>query len=174
ADGVVSVIDFMPVASGLPEVVRIVVGRRGSVPMRMELVIRFDYGSIVPWVRSIQGGLSAVAGPDSVQLRTPVPLHGENFRTYAYFDVAEGEEVPFDLTWFPSHEEPHQKLDPWQELRDTEAWWSAWAARCTVTGPWREAVVRSIITLKALTYNPTGAIAAAPTTSLPDRFGGTR
>jgi len=174
ADGVVSLLDFMPIRSGLPDLVRIVVGRRGRVAMRMELVIRFDYGSVVPWVRRVPGGISAVAGPDGLLLRTPVPLRGEDFRTVADFDVAEGEEIGFDLTWFPSHQEARQELDPHEALRDTETWWTEWAAQCTVTGPWRDAVMRSLITLKALTYRPTGAIVAAPTTSLPERFGGMR
>ena len=174
AEGVVSLLDFMPIRSGLPDLVRIVVGRRGRVAMRMELVIRFDYGSVVPWVRRVPGGISAVAGPDGLLLRTPVPLRGEDFRTVADFDVAEGEEIGFDLTWFPSHQEARQELDPHEALRDTETWWTEWAAQCTVTGPWRDAVMRSLITLKALTYRPTGAIVAAPTTSLPERFGGKR
>ena len=173
-DGVVSLIDFMPVRTDLPDVVRIVVGRRGRVAMRMELVIRFDYGNVVPWVRRVPEGISAVAGPDGLLLRTAVPLRGEGFKTVADFDVAEGQQVGFDLTWFPSHQEVRQELEPLQALRDTEAWWSEWAGRCTVRGPWRDAVVRSLITLKALTYRPTGAIVAAPTTSLPECFGGIR
>jgi GH15 family glucan-1,4-alpha-glucosidase len=172
--GVVTVVDFMPIRSDLPDVVRIVVGRRGRVPMRMDLAIRFDYGSIVPWVRRVPGGISAVGGPDSLLLQTPADLRGEEFRTISEFVVAEGERVPFDLTWFPSHQPPSRELDPELALQQTEAWWTAWAARCTVTGPWRDAVVRSLITLKALTYRPTGAIVAAPTTSLPEEFGGVR
>ncbi|HEX6694423.1 MAG TPA: glycoside hydrolase family 15 protein [Longimicrobiales bacterium] len=174
AEGVVSVIDFMPVRSGLPELVRMVVGRSGRVPMRMELVIRFDYGSIVPWVRKVSGGISAVAGPDALLLRSPVELTGKDFRTYADFDVSEGEEVSFDLTWFPSNEEVETSLVAADALRSTEAWWAEWSKTCTVEGPYRDAVVRSLITLKALTYAPTGAIVAAPTTSLPEAFGGMR
>ncbi len=175
AEGVVAVIDFMPIRSGLPDLVRVVAGRRGRVPMRMELVIRFDYGSVVPWVRSVPGGISAVGGPDNLRLRTPVHLRGERFRTVAEFAVEEGQEVPFDLTWFPSHDGAHaHDLDPATALRQTEAWWTAWTARCQVQGPWRDAVLRSLITLKALTYRPTGAIVAAPTTSLPEHFGGVR
>jgi GH15 family glucan-1,4-alpha-glucosidase len=142
--------------------------------MQMELVIRFDYGSIVPWGRSVPGGLSAVAGPDSLRLRTAVPLHGQSFKTLAGFDVSDGETIGFDLTWFPSREEPQGELDLEQALQSTEAWWTEWSSRCTVTGPWRDPVMRSLITLKALTYRPTGAIVAAPTTSLPERFGGVR
>jgi GH15 family glucan-1,4-alpha-glucosidase len=174
ASGVVSLIDFMPIRSGFPDLVRIVVGRRGRVRMRMELVIRFDYGSIVPWVRRVPGGISAVGGPDSLLLRTPVPLRGEGFTTVSDFDVAEGEEIGFDLTWLPSHRHTSHALDTHESLRTTEEWWTKWAERCTVTGPWRDAVVRSLITLKALTYRPTGAIVAAPTTSLPEWFGGSR
>jgi GH15 family glucan-1,4-alpha-glucosidase len=173
-DGVVAMLDFMPVRSGLPDLVRIVVGRRGTVEMRMELTIRFDYGSVVPWVRRVPGGLTAIGGPDSLLLRTPVPLKGENFHTVSTFTVAEGQRVPFDLTWFPSHERPSQELDPEDALDKTKAWWTQWAARCTVKGPWRDAVIRSLITLKALTYRPTGAIVAAPTTSLPEEIGGVR
>jgi GH15 family glucan-1,4-alpha-glucosidase len=140
----------------------------------MELVIRFDYGSVVPWVRRMPHGISAVAGPDSLLLRTPVVVHGEQFRTVADFAVSEGERVPFDLTWCPSHLEATQDLEPDEALRQTEEWWQEWSARCTVDGPWQEAVQRSLITLKALTYRPTGAIVAAPTTGLPEQFGGVR
>jgi GH15 family glucan-1,4-alpha-glucosidase len=174
ATGIVSVLDFMPIRSGNPDVVRIVVGRSGSVPMRLELTIRFDYGSVVPWVRRFDGGISAIGGPDSLLLRSRVPLHGENFHTIAEFTVTEGQRVPFDLTWFPSHLQPPRELDPEEALQSTHAWWAAWSSRCTVSGPWREAVLRSLITLKALTYRPTGALVAAPTTSLPEQLGGVR
>ena len=173
-DGVVSLIDFMPVRSGMPDLVRIVAGRRGQVSMRLELVIRFDYGSIVPWVRSTSRGISAIGGPDSLTLRSDVPLRGEELRTVADFDVSEGQRIAFDLTWFPSHVPSQHELDVERALKDTEAWWQEWSQRCTVSGPWRDAVVRSLITLKALTYAPTGAIVAAPTTSLPEQFGGVR
>lgn len=174
AEGVVSVIDFMPVRTQLPDVVRIVVGRTGRVPMRMDLAIRFDYGSVVPWVRRVPGGLSAVAGPDSLFLRTPAVLQSEGFHTTSDFVVSAGQRVPFDLTWFPSHEPAARDLDPEDALAQTEEWWTEWSARCTMQGPWREPVVRSLITLKALTYRPTGAIVAAPTTSLPAELGGVR
>jgi GH15 family glucan-1,4-alpha-glucosidase len=173
-EGVVSLIDFMPIRSGLPDLVRIVVGRRGRVRMRMELVIRFDYGSIVPWVRKVPGGISAVGGPDSLLLRTTVPLRGEGFKTVSEFDVAKGEQIGFDLTWLPSHRHTRRQIDVHQALQSTEEWWTRWSSSCTVTGPWRDAVVRSLITLKALTYRPTGAIVAAPTTSLPEWFCGIR
>jgi GH15 family glucan-1,4-alpha-glucosidase len=142
--------------------------------MRMELVIRFDYGGVVPWVRRVPEGLTAVAGPDGLLLRTAVPLRGENFHTVGDFDVRQGDRVPFDLTWFPSHEVPAQHLNAETALLATRAWWTRWAARCTFSGPWRDAVMRSLITLKALMYQPTGAFVAAPTTSLPERFGGVR
>jgi GH15 family glucan-1,4-alpha-glucosidase len=174
ATGTVSVIDFMPVRSGNPDVVRIVVGRSGSVRMRLELIIRFDYGSVVPWVRGFDGGISAIGGPDSLVLRSRVPLRGENFHTIAEFTVSEGQRVPFDLTWFPSHLQPSRELDPEESLQSTQAWWAAWSSRCIVSGSWREAVLRSLITLKALTYRPTGALVAAPTTSLPEQPGGVR
>jgi GH15 family glucan-1,4-alpha-glucosidase len=171
--GVASLIDFMPVGSRQSDVVRIVVGRSGQVPMRLELAIRFDYGSIVPWVRKTARGLSAIGGPDSLVLRSDVPLRGHN-RTFADFVVSEGQRVTFDLTWFPTHTELDRELDIERSLTETEAWWHEWSRHCTFSGPWRDAVVRSLITLKALTYAPSGAIVAAPTTSLPERFGGVR
>ena len=172
--GVASIIDFMPVRTDLPDLVRIVVGRRGQVQMRTELVIRFDYGSIVPWVRKTPRGISAIGGPDSLALRSDVPLRGTDHRTVAEFMVSEGQRVAFDLTWFPAHASAHHDLDVERSLKETEAWWHEWSRRCAFTGPWRDAVVRSLITLKALTYAPTGAIVAAPTTSLPEHFGGVR
>jgi GH15 family glucan-1,4-alpha-glucosidase len=142
--------------------------------MRMELTIRFDYGSIVPWVRHIEGALHAVAGPDSVWLRTPVPVRGENWTSLADFTVAEGERVPFMLTWHASHRPAPRRIDPVQALGDTEAWWGQWASRIDYGGGWQDAVIRSLLTLKALTYAPTGGIVAAPTTSLPEQLGGVR
>jgi GH15 family glucan-1,4-alpha-glucosidase len=174
ADGVVSLIDFMPVRSGLPDLVRIVVGHRGQVHMRLELVIRFDYGSIVPWVRSTPRGISAIGGPDTLTLHSDVRLHGEGFRTVADFVVSAGQRLAFDLTWHPSHVPLDKELDVERALDATHDWWTNWSRRCTVGGPWRDAVVRSLVTLKALTYAPTGAIVAAPTTSLPERLGGVR
>ena len=174
AEGCVSIIDFMPVRTSLPEVARLVVGRRGRVPMRMELSIRFDYGSVVPWVRRVPEGILAIAGPDGLVLRSPVPVRGREFTTIAEFDIVADQELGFDLTWFPSHQTVSQQLDPRTALRETESWWAAWATQCNVAGRYRDAVVRSLITLKALTYRPTGAIVAAPTTSLPERFGGVR
>jgi GH15 family glucan-1,4-alpha-glucosidase len=174
ADGVVSLVDFMPVRSGAPDLVRIVAGRRGRVHMRLELVIRFDYGSIVPWVRRTARGISAIGGPDSLTLQSDVPLHGEDLRTVADFVVDEGQRLAFDLTWHPSHAPSRDGLDVEQALERTRSWWQQWSDRCTVAGPWRDAVVRSLVTLKALTYAPTGAMVAAPTTSLPGQIGGVR
>jgi GH15 family glucan-1,4-alpha-glucosidase len=173
-EGTVSVIDFMPIRSNLPDMVRIVVGKRGKVRMRMELEIRFDYGNMVPWVRRVEDGMSAVAGPEMLWLRTRAPLHGEDFRTISDFTVSEGERIPFDLTWYPSHRPERSPLDPEQSLVETEHWWQEWCAHCRYEGEWKDAVIRSLITLKALTYAPTGGIVAAPTTSLPEHFGGVR
>ena len=173
-EGAVRVIDCMPIRSDVPDLVRIVEGLRGRVPMRLELVIRFDYGSIVPWVQKLDRGLVATAGPDRLVLRTGLPLRGENFTTVAEFDVAEGQRYRFDLTWSPSHTPLPPALEPEQAVIDTEHAWREWSGRCTYEGPWREAVVRSLITLKALAYAPTGGIVAAATTSLPEKVGGMR
>jgi GH15 family glucan-1,4-alpha-glucosidase len=173
-DGAVTVIEFMPPRGEAPDIVRIVEGRRGAVAMRLELIIRFDYGSIVPWVRRIESGISAIAGPDMLRLVTPVELRGKDLRTVADFTIGEGQRIPFVLTWYPSHHREPQYVTAEQALEDTESWWREWSARCTYQGPWREAVLRSLITLKAMTYAPTGGIVAAPTTSLPERLGGVR
>jgi GH15 family glucan-1,4-alpha-glucosidase len=172
--GLVRVIDFMPPRGDAPDVVRIVECLSGRVRMRSELVIRFDFGSVVPWVRNVDGTRLAVAGPDALAFRTPVVLRGENMRTVGEFDVAEGERVPFVLTWYPSHAEPPRAIDAEHALGDTESFWRDWAAKCEHMHEWHEPVHRSLLTLKALTYAPTGGIVAAPTTSLPERIGGTR
>jgi GH15 family glucan-1,4-alpha-glucosidase len=171
-----AVIDFMPICErdGRIDVIRIVEGRGGVVPMQMEAVFRFDYGRIVPWVRSRKYGLYAVAGPDALQLRTPVAMHGENLKTVAEFEVRDGERIPFTLTWYPSHLEEPGARDPLELLDDTEKYWREWSSRCHDGGEWHPQVIRSLITLKALTYSPTGGIAAAPTTSLPEWIGGVR
>jgi GH15 family glucan-1,4-alpha-glucosidase len=174
AEGSVRLVDCMPPRGDAPVVVRVVEGVRGSVPMSMELVVRFDYGSIVPWVRSTAGGLSAVAGPDALVLRAGVPTHGQGLTTVADFDVHEGQRVPFVLAWHPAHEPPPAALDAADEVKNAEAWWRAWSGRCTYRGPWEGAVVSSLVTLKALTYAPTGGLVAAPTTSLPEWIGGVR
>jgi GH15 family glucan-1,4-alpha-glucosidase len=173
-DGAVTVIDFMPPRSQQLDLVRLVVGQRGHVAMRMELILRLDYGSIIPWVRRTEHGIRAIAGPDALQLYTDVTLRGEDFTTVADFSVSEGQRVPFVLVWHPSHLPPPPPIDAEDTLRHTEHWWQAWSKRCTYEGPWREAVMRSLITLKALTYAPTGGIVAAPTTSLPEQLGGVR
>jgi GH15 family glucan-1,4-alpha-glucosidase len=175
-DGVVRVVDCMPPRQVYPEVVRVVEGVRGRVPMRMQLIVRFDYGSIVPWVRRVDGDLAAVAGPDSLWLRAGVRPHGENMTTVAEFEVSEGNKVPFVLSWYPSCDPPGRAIDAVHAIRDTELWWTRWAERCQfpADSPYRAAVVRSLITLKALTFAPTGGIVAAATTSLPEQLGGVR
>ncbi len=173
-DGAVTVVDFMPLRGEAPDLVRIVGGRRGRVAMRMELVIRFDYGSIVPWVREAGRGILAIAGPDMLRLRTDVELKGVDLRTVAEFTVEEGKRVPFDLTWHPSYRPDPEAIDTEEALRETDRWWREWSDRCIAPGEWCEAIKRSLITLKALTYAPTGGIVAAPTTSLPEHIGGVR
>jgi GH15 family glucan-1,4-alpha-glucosidase len=173
-DGRVRVTDFMPPRGHAPDVVRIVEGLSGTVAMRMDLAIRPDYGSAIPWVRQVDRGLLAVAGPDGLLLDAEVPTRGENMTTVCDFDVAAGQTVAFVLTHFPSHQPLPAKVDPRQALADTEAFWAEWAAVCTYDGPYRDQVMRSLITLKALTYEPTGGIVAAPTTSLPEQLGGVR
>ena len=172
--GTVRIVDFMPLRTTEPDVARIVEGVRGEVSMRMELIMRFDYGSSIPWVRRTPDGLSAVAGPDALQLRTPVDVRGEDFRTVAEFTVREGERVPFVLTWYPSHLPAPPPTDADAQERETEKWWQSWSQRCTYEGEWRDAVIRSLLTLKALCYGPTGGLVAAATTSLPECLGGVR
>ena len=174
ADGAVTLIDCMPPRSKEPDLVRVVVGKRGQVRMRMQIIIRFDYGSIIPWVRRNQNGIQAVAGPDTLILRSPVQLLNRDFRTRAEFTVSEGQRLPFVLMWHRSHEPAPAVVDAEDIVEHTEEWWREWSSRCTYEGPWRSAVVRSLITLKALTYAPTGGIVAAATTSLPERLGGVR
>jgi GH15 family glucan-1,4-alpha-glucosidase len=176
ADGAVTLTDFMPLRTKQCDLARIVTGKRGKVAMRMELALRFDYGYSVPWVTKLPGGggIQAIAGPDKVALRTPVALHGRDFTTVAEFEVGAGEAVPFVLSHVASHCNAPDAVDAAAALADTEAFWRKWAGRCTTQGPWREAVVRSLVTLKALTYHPTGGIVAAPTTSLPEHLGGVR
>jgi GH15 family glucan-1,4-alpha-glucosidase len=172
--GAVTIIDFMPLRSSVPDLVRIVVGRRGQVAMHMEMTIRFDYGHIIPWVRRHERGITAIAGPDMLSLRCDVEMHGENFHTVADFTVSEGQRVPFDLTWYPSNRHEPAELNTEDALSETERWWHDWAEHCTLHGEHREVAIRSLITLKALTYSPTGGIVAAPTTSLPEKLGGVR
>jgi GH15 family glucan-1,4-alpha-glucosidase len=175
ADASAVVIDFMPPRGRNSDIVRLVRGIRGSMRLRLELILRFDYGRSIPWVNRLpDGSLRAIAGPDMVILRTPVPLQGRDLTTVAEFDVAAGETIPFVLTHAVSHVPPPAAIDPEASLRGTAAFWTEWAARNTSRGEWDEAVMRSLITLKALTYAPTGGIVAAPTTSLPEQLGGTR
>jgi GH15 family glucan-1,4-alpha-glucosidase len=174
AEGAVRMIEFMPLSDERWDVVRIVEGIRGTVPMRMQLVIRFDYGSVVPWVRKVDGALNATAGPHTLELRTGVKPRGENKTTVADFTVRKGERVEFALNYHPSYEPSPGPLDPRKALRQTEKAWSKWSGQCKYKGRWDAQVLRSLITLKALTYGPTGGIVAAPTTSLPERLQGAR
>jgi len=175
--GSVRVIDAMPVrreAASAADVVRVVEGVSGRVPMAMELVVRFDYGHIMPWVRHVDGQFSAIAGPDSVWLNSPVRVHGDNGRSVAQFSVAAGQRVPFGLTYAASHAPRPRAVDGLEAVADTERFWAGWIGRSRYCGAWRDAVHRSLITLKALTYAPTGGLVAAATTSLPEQLGGPR
>jgi GH15 family glucan-1,4-alpha-glucosidase len=172
--GQVRVIDFMPPRDSASDVVRIVEGISGSVEMRGELRLRFDYGRIVPWVRQQPSGLQAIAGPDSVWLRSPAPLEGRDNATYSEFTVRAGDRVPFVMCWSPSHHQAPARADAEEALNRTVAFWSSWSARSHASGRWRDAVQRSLIVLKALTFQPTGGIVAAATTSLPEELGGSR
>jgi GH15 family glucan-1,4-alpha-glucosidase len=173
-DGTVRIVDFMPPRERIPDLVRVVEGLSGTVPMHMELIIRFDYGSSVPWVRRREGRLQAVAGPDALCLTTPVEMEGRDLSTVAQFTVSGGQRVPFVLTWHPSHEDPPDPVDGVAAIPETESWWREWSDCCTYDMDWRDAVVTSQMVLKAMTYAPTGAIVAAPTTSLPEKLGGVR
>ncbi len=176
AEGSVAVIDFMPAGRDDSSVVRRVEGRGGRVAMRMHLMLRFDFGSSTPWVTRLQdgSGISAIAGPNLVTLRTRAEIQGQDNSTLAEFTVGEGEVMEFVLTWGPSHLPPPAALDAGQALAQTESFWREWAARCQYQGAWRKEVLRSLLTLKALTYAPTGGIVAALTTSLPEQLGGPR
>jgi GH15 family glucan-1,4-alpha-glucosidase len=174
-DGIVTLVDFMPPRGVASDVVRLVRGDSGRVKLRMELVIRFGFGRDIPWVKRIEdGALLAICGPDMTVLRTPIETRGEDMTTLADFEVSAGETIPFVLTYGPSHLPVPAPIDPEQALRDTEDFWSEWSGRCTYEGERRDLVMRSLITLKALTYAPTGGIVAAPTTSLPEKLGGAR
>jgi GH15 family glucan-1,4-alpha-glucosidase len=174
ADGSVRVIDFMPPRGEAPDIVRIVEGFSGEVSMRSELVVRFDFGRIVPWVRRVDHARLAIAGPDALSFSTPAETRGEEMKTISEFTVSPGERVPFVLTWYPSHESPPDEVDPEQALADTEDFWLSWAAMCVHEGDYHEEIHQSLLVLKALTYAPTGGIVAAPTTSLPELIGGVR
>ncbi|MEU8705844.1 glycoside hydrolase family 15 protein [Streptomyces sp. NPDC048565] len=172
--GTVRVTDFMPPRDGAPQLIRIVEGVSGRVPVRSGLRMRFSYGRVTPWVHKVDGRTVAVAGPDSVWLDTDADTYGRNLTTYSDFTVAPGDRIAFTISWQPSHHEPPSVPEPESSLEATESFWREWVEQCTYHGPYREAVVRSLITLKALTYAPTGGIVAAPTTSLPEDIGGSR
>jgi GH15 family glucan-1,4-alpha-glucosidase len=176
ADGMATLIDFMPPRDGTSNLVRLVVGRSGRVAFRTELVIRFDYGATVPWVSQLEdgGGVQAIAGPDMLVLRTPVALRGRDLRTRGEFTVGVGERVPFILSYGPSYRLHPSSADTSTALAATETFWHDWSLRCPPVGEWTAPVKRSLLTLKALTYEPTGGIVAAPATSLPEQIGGPR
>jgi GH15 family glucan-1,4-alpha-glucosidase len=173
-DGSVRLIDFMPLSKERWDIVRIVEGLRGRVRMRAELVARFDYGSIVPWVHRSGAILLLTAGPDTLELAASVAVEGENMKSVAEFWLSAGERECFVLNYRPSHIDTQATIDAYRALTETERLWHAWSGRCTYKGPWRDCVIRSLITLKALTYEPTGGLIAAPTTSLPEQLGGVR
>jgi GH15 family glucan-1,4-alpha-glucosidase len=172
--GTVALIDFMPPRGKASDIVRLVRGVSGTVKMRMELVIRFGFGVDIPWVRRIDHSLLAVAGQDMTVLRTPAKTRGEDLTTVSDFEVKAGETVPFVLTYGPSHLKPPPPIDPELALQETEKFWQDWCSHCNRDGDYRDLIVRSLITLKALTFGPTGGIVAAPTTSLPEKLGGAR
>lgn len=174
ASGAVRFIDFMPPRGENPDFIRIVEGLRGEVGLQMQLIVRFDYGHVVPWVRKRHGGLEAIAGPDGLILRTPVKTHGKDLTTVAEFTIKKGERIPFVLTWFASHEKPPKPVTAEHALRDTEEFWSRWSKNCHRKTRWEDAIMRSLVVLKGLTYAPTGGLVAALTTSLPEELGGVR
>src|SRR5690349_7180944 len=184
ASGSVLVTDFMPLPQGHEmsltpgrrrvDLVRIITGEQGSVPMTMEMIFRFDYGSIVPWVRRRPDGLSAVAGPDALLLRTSLDLVGRDETTVSEFTIHAGETVPCTLSWYRSHQGEHAPYDALAALTEATEHWQSWSRRYTAESEWRDAEIRSLLTLKALTFHPTGGIVAAPTTSLPEKLGGVR
>jgi GH15 family glucan-1,4-alpha-glucosidase len=174
-DGAATLVDFMPFRGRHSTIVRLVIGTRGSLRMHTELILRFGYGAIVPWVSRLENGaLRAIAGPDMVTVRTPVHLRGEDMTTVGDFVIGRDETIPFMLSYLPSHKPLDEPFDPIRALSETETFWRDWAAKCRPAGPWTDAVVRSMITLKALTYAPTGGMVAAPTMGLPEQLGGSR
>ncbi len=177
-DGAVRLIDGMTIRDGSNDshVVRVVEGITGRVPMAMELIARFDYGSVVPWIQQVDGEDRLVAGPNELRLRSPIETHDEHLATHATFSVAAGDRIPFVLSWRPSFGSAAVAEQPeaWAALESTTNWWREWSSQFSGSGDWQDAVVRSLITLKALTYAPSGGIVAAPTTSLPERLGGVR
>jgi len=173
-EGTVRVVDCMPPRDEAPDVVRVVEGISGRVPMHSEMRLRFDYGRVVPWVRRVESQVVAVAGPDSAWLSTTAPLEGRDLATHSEFTVSAGQRVPFVLTWHPSWQRPPKPVDPYASVDDTEAYWADWMAHSTYDGGWQSEVRRSLVVLKALTFQPTGGIVAAATTSLPEQIGGPR
>jgi GH15 family glucan-1,4-alpha-glucosidase len=174
SSGAMRLIDFMPIRRREPDVVRIVEGLRGPVRCRADLDIRFDYGSVVPWMRTHEGVIQAIGGPDALTLWSPPRWEVRDGSAWAEFDVGAGERVPFVMAWHPSYEEPSPPVDALEAVEASEAWWREWAARCPYEGQWRDAVMRSLVTLKALTNAPSGGILAAATTSLPEHLSGVR
>ncbi|MSO41244.1 MAG: glycoside hydrolase family 15 protein [Solirubrobacterales bacterium] len=174
AEGKARVVDFMAIETGGRTLVRQVEGISGRVPMQMELVLRFDYGSAAPWVRHTDDGIIAVAGPNSVTVSSPVEMVGKNMTTVSEFAVEKGDRVPFTLSWDISYEEARKPIDPGKALKQTEAWWREWSQRCTYDGEWRDEVLTSLMVLKALIYQPSGGLVAAPTAALPEELGGER
>jgi GH15 family glucan-1,4-alpha-glucosidase len=172
--GTMRVTDFMPIREQAPEVVRIVECLEGTVDVAMDLCVRFDFGAVLPWVRHVGGLLTATAGPDALALWTPVEVKGQDFRSISRFSLSKGQRVPFVLSWFPSHDSPPRPSEAAFAALDTDHFWQEWISACNYEGPWSDVVRRSLITLKALTYAPTGGIVAAPTTSLPESLGGNR
>src|SRR3954462_1117230 len=171
ASGAVRVTDFMTPRRAQARVVRIVEGLRGTVPIRSELLLRFDYGLAIPWLREVPQGVRAVAGPDAVHLRTEAPVDVTTGTVASDITIRAGQRVSFVLTWHRSYEPVPEKIDAQDALRNTLRYWTRWASRCEYRGEWRDAVMRSLITLKALTHRPTGGILAAPTTALPEEVG---
>ena len=174
AEFAVMLVDFMPIRGTNSDIVRIVKGIRGNTPMKMEMSLRFDYGATVPWVTRFEDGIRAIAGPDLVVLRTKAPLVGEGLKTVSEFTVKDGESIEFVMTYGRSHLHAPRAIDVSKALEQTQTFWEEWVACCTYKGPYQDAVERSLITLKALTYRPTGGIVAAVTTSLPEQLGGPR
>ncbi len=172
--GVVRLLDFMPLRDERPDIFRIVEGIEGRVELDVDLVVRFDTGRVVPWVRQRDGVLTMTAGPDAICVRGDVDLCGRDLASVATFEIGPGEKRALALTWFPSHESPPPAVDPAEALHQTEAWWRQWSGKCKYSGPWRDEVGTSLRVLKALTFGPTGGIVAAPTTSLPEWPGGSR
>jgi GH15 family glucan-1,4-alpha-glucosidase len=175
AGGAVELVDFIGLRHGFSDIVRLVRGLRGRVPMQTEFILRFDYGAVVPWVERLpEGGISAIGGPERVVLRTPVPLRGEDLKTVGEFDVGAGETISFVMSYGPSHLPRSQPINAEQALHRVETFWRRWSSRCCPAGPWADAVKGSLVALKGLTFSATGGIVAAPTTSLPEQIGGSR